>query len=247
MNPMKIDYLEIDNRKVRETQTRRIQQVKEARNPEACSNTLDALKSCTETGKGNLLTCAIEAARAGATLGEISNAMEAVVGRHKAVIQTISGVYSKEVMTEPQFKKARELSDKFESITGRRPRILIAKIGQDGHDRGAKVIATSFADMGFDVDISPLFQTPLEVAKQAMENDVHLVGISSLAGGHKTLIPELVEALKEMNRPDIQIIAGGVIPEQDHQFLLEQGVLAVFGPGTNVSEAATLILGKLIG
>ena len=208
--------------------------------------TLRALKSCAEKGKGNLLNFAIEAARAKATLGEICMAMEEVAGRHTATIRSITGVYSKEVMKNDQFIKAQKLADDFEGKEGRRPRILIAKMGQDGHDRGAKVIATSFADMGFDVDIGPLFQTPKEVARQAMENDVHLVGVSSLAGSHKTLIPDLINALDKLGRSDINIVAGGVIPPQDHKFLMDQGVIAVFGPGTAISDAAINILEKLM-
>lgn len=242
----KLELLEVDNNKVREAQIKRICQTKSSRDPEQVKMTLRALKSSAETGKGNLLNCAIEAARAKATLGEISKAMEEVVGRHTASIQSITGIYSKEVMGDAQFIKAQKLADEFEGIEGRRPRILIAKMGQDGHDRGAKVIATSFADMGFDVDIGPLFQTPQEVARQAMENDVHLVGVSSLAGSHKTLIPDLIHALTKFGRSDIHIVVGGVIPPQDHEFLLDQGVIAVFGPGTVISEAAIDILEKLM-
>ena len=204
------------------------------------------MKTCAESGKGNLLEFAIAAARANATLGEISLKLEEVAGRHQADIRAISGVYAKEVMKESQFNKAQKLADSFQNKTGRRPRMLVAKMGQDGHDRGAKVIATSFADIGFDVDIGPLFQTPGEVAKQAMENDVHLVGISSLAGGHKTLVPELVRALDDIGRPDVNIVVGGVIPEKDHQFLLDHGVMAVFGPGTVITDAAIDILNKLL-
>ena len=242
-----LELLEVDNKKVREVQVDRINQIRNSRDPGQVKQTLTAITACAQSGKGNLLHFAIEAARAKATLGEISQAMELVVGRHTATINSISGIYSKEVMKNAQFIKAQELADTFENKEGRRPRILIAKMGQDGHDRGAKVIATSFADVGFDVDIGPLFQTPQEVAKQAMENDVHLIGVSSLAGGHKTLIPDLVLALEEFDRPDIKIVAGGVIPPQDYEFLLNQGVIAVFGPGTIISDAAIDILTKLIG
>ena len=241
-----LELLEVDNRKVREEQIARINQVKATRNDNQLSTALNALKDCAESGKGNLLECAIDAARANATLGEISFAMEEIAGRHRAVTQSVSGIYSKEVMKETKFNQAIELANKFEVKSGRRPRILVAKMGQDGHDRGAKVIASSFADMGFDVDIGPLFQTPGEVAKQAVENDVHLIGISSLAGGHKTLVPELVEALSGYERSDIRVIVGGVIPEQDYPFLLENGVLAIFGPGTNISKAAIEILTKMM-
>lgn len=241
-----LELLEVDNQKVREAQVNRIRTAKQTRNAVEVERALDSLRSYAKSGKGNLLECAISAARANATLGEISQAMEDVAGRHQASIHSISGIYAKEVMKETQFNQAQELSNLFAQKTGRRPRILIAKMGQDGHDRGAKVIATSFADMGFDVDIGPLFQTPEEVAKQAMENDVHLVGISTLAGSHKTLIPELIEALSKLGRSDIKIVVGGVIPEQDHKFLLDQGVIAVFGPGTVVSDAAVRILNKLL-
>lgn len=236
------DLLEVDNHKVRQSQIARLRQTRQARDPVLVESSLQTLKECAESGRGNLLACAVEAARANATLGEISQALEEVAGRHRAVIRSISGIYSKEVMKEKHFLEAIKLADRFESISGRRPRILVAKMGQDGHDRGAKIIATSLADMGFDVDIGPLFQTPQEVAKQAIENDVHIIGISSLAGSHKTLIPELISAIRELGRPDIRIVAGGVIPEQDQQFLKNQGVMAVFGPGTNVSTAAINIL-----
>jgi len=241
-----LELLEVDNYKVRQSQTARIRETRQHRDQKKVDEALSALKACAESGTGNLLECAISAARTNATLGEISLKLEEVAGRHQADIRAISGIYAKEVMKESQFIKAQKLADNFQGKTGRRPRILVAKMGQDGHDRGAKVIATSFADIGFDVDIGPLFQTPLEVAKQAMENDVHLVGISSLAGGHKTLIPALIKSLTELGRPDIDIVVGGVIPENDYQFLLDQGVMAVFGPGTVVSEAAVDILNKLL-
>ncbi len=241
-----LELLEIDNHKVREAQIARIEQVKKQRNQKHVDETLHDIEVCAKSGTGNLLECAVAAAKANATLGEISMALESVVGRHQATIQSVSGVYAKEVMNESQFLIARDLADQFEKKTGRRPRVLIAKMGQDGHDRGAKVIATSFADIGFDVDIGPLFQTPREVAKQAMENDVHLVGISTLAGSHKTLIPELIDELSALGRSDIAVVAGGIIPEQDHSSLLNQGVMAVFGPGTVISSAAVEILNKLL-
>ena len=241
-----LELREIDNQKVIESQVSRIEKTKKNRDPKLVAQALESLKSCARSGSGNLLEKAIAAARANATLGEISLAIEEIAGRHQATVQSISGVYAKEVMKESQFTKAQELANKFEIRTGRRPRILIAKMGQDGHDRGAKVIATSFADIGFDVDIAPLFLTPAEVAKEAMENDVHLVGISSLAGGHKTLVPELIQSLKQLGRPDILTVVGGVIPQQDHQFLKDQGVLAVFGPGTVITDAAINILNTLL-
>jgi len=242
----KLELLEVDNNVVREAQVKRLTQTKESRDNQRVLLALENLTSCARTGEGNLLECAIQAARANATLGEISTAMEQVAGRHTATIRSISGIYSKEVMKDTQFIKAQKLADVFASKEGRRPRILIAKMGQDGHDRGAKVIATSFADVGFDVDIGPLFQTPQEVATQAMENDVHLIGVSSLAGSHKTLIPDLIDALGELGRSDIKIVAGGVIPPNDHQLLLDLGVIAVFGPGTVISAAAVNILEKLL-
>ncbi len=241
-----LELLEIDNQKVRQSQIDRIQKIKSSRNQKQLNQSLDSLKLSAKSGTGNLLECAISAARANATLGEITSALEEVAGRHQATVQSISGIYAKEVMKKSEFTRARELANEFEQKTGRRPRILIAKMGQDGHDRGAKVIATSFADIGFDVDIGPLFLTPEEVAKQAMENDVHLVGISSLAGSHKTLVPELIESLAKLGRPDILTVVGGVIPEQDQQFLTAQGVLAVFGPGTVITNAAIEILQKLL-
>nr|HAD52671.1 methylmalonyl-CoA mutase [Algoriphagus sp.] len=207
---------------------------------------LEAITEAAQSGKGNLLALAVDAARKRATLGEISMAMEKVFGRHQAQTKSITGVYAAEVKNQESFKKATALSDQFAELEGRRPRIMVAKMGQDGHDRGAKVIATGFADLGFDVDIGPLFQTPEEVAEQAIENDVHIVGASSLAAGHKTLIPQLIEALKKFGRPDIMVVAGGVIPAKDYQFLFDQGVSAVFGPGTVLSEAAIKILEKLL-
>jgi len=210
------------------------------------ANILDTLTQSAENESGNLLDLAVEAAGLRATLGEISEAMEKVFGRHRATTQTISGVYSQEAMNNSQFEEACQLAQKYESLEGRRPRILVAKMGQDGHDRGAKVIATSFADIGFDVDIGPLFQTPEEVAQQAIENDVHLVGVSSLAGSHKTLIPELIESLKKRGRGDIRVILGGIVPPKDHDFLIQSGVIGIFGPGTVIPEAARDILTQLI-
>lgn len=240
-----IDLLEVDNNQVRKKQIDRINQIKSKRNEEKVQLALSKLEEGAR-GKGNLLELAIEAARERATLGEISLAMEQVFGRFQATNRTISGVYSSAIKNNKDFAQALELSDKFEELDGRRPRIMIAKMGQDGHDRGAKVIATSFADLGFDVDIGPLFQTPEEVAKQAIENDVHIVGASSLAGGHKTLIPELIEELKNLGRGDILVVAGGIIPENDHQELLSKGVTDIFGPGTIISKAAIKILNKLM-
>ena len=240
------DILEVDNTAVRKEQIERLNQLKAERNQQECDRALQALKQAASSGKGNLLELAIVAARHRATLGEISNAMEEAFGRYKASIKSISGVYSGAMKNNTHFEEARKLADEFASLDGRRPRILVAKMGQDGHDRGAKVIATSFADMGFDVDIGPLFQTPDEVAMQAAENDVHIVGASSLAGGHKTLIPELVEALKKIGREDILVVAGGVIPEKDYDFLTQKGVSFIFGPGTVITDAAKEILKKLI-
>lgn len=242
-----IDILEVDNTAVRSAQIERLRKLKKARNNDAVRAALDALTKCAETGEGNLLELSVEAARKRATLGEISYACEKVFGRYKAVIRTISGVYSGEMSEDTGFRKARELADEFASLEGRRPRIMVAKMGQDGHDRGAKIIATSFADMGFDVDIGALFQTPLEAARQAVENDVHIVGISSLAAGHKTLVPEMIKELKDMGRGDIMVVIGGVIPKQDYEFLYNAGVTAVFGPGTVISKAAQEILKILIG
>ncbi len=241
-----LEVLEVDNTKVREQQIEIIRQVKSERDHTEVDQALDSLENCAKNGTGNLLKLAITAARANATLGEISAAMEKSAGRHQATIRSISGVYSKEVMNDRNFNKALKLSDAFAHLEGRRPRILIAKMGQDGHDRGAKVIATSFADLGFDVDIGPLFQTPREVAQQAIENDVDVVGVSSLAGSHKTLIPELVKDLEVLQRQDISVVAGGVIPSQDYQFLYERGVVCIFGPGTVIAKAAIQILEHLL-
>ncbi len=241
-----IELREVDNQSVRESQIQRLNQVKAARNQEEVTQSLATITEAAKTEKGNLLGLAIDAARKRATLGEISDAMELAFGRHKAQTRSISGVYAAEVKNQKSFQKATVLSDRFAELEGRRPRIMVAKMGQDGHDRGAKVIATGFADLGFDVDIGPLFQTPQEVAEQAIENDVHIVGASSLAGGHKTLVPQLIQALKELGRPDIMVVAGGVIPPKDYDFLFESGVAEIFGPGTVLSEAAIKILEKLI-
>ncbi len=241
-----IEVRDVDNQAVRDSQIARLQEVKSKRNQQEVSKSLEAITEAAKSGEGNLLALAVEAARKRATLGEISDAMEKVFGRHKAQTQAISGVYASEVKNQNSFKKAQELSDRFAELEGRRPRILVAKMGQDGHDRGAKVIATGFADLGFDVDIGPLFQTPMEVAEQAVENDVHIVGASSLAAGHKTLVPQLIEALRELGRPDIMVVAGGVIPQKDYEFLFEAGVSAIFGPGTVLSEAASEVLEKLM-
>ena len=241
-----IEILEVDNSAVRESQIIRLQKLKKERNPEEVHRSLEALTKAAETGDGNLLALTIDAARKRATLGEISFALEKVYGRYKAVIRSISGVYSSESRDSDNFKKARELADKFAALEGRRPRIMIAKMGQDGHDRGAKVVATGYADIGFDVDIGPLFQTPTEAAKQAVENDVHILGVSSLAAGHKTLVPQVIEELKKLGREDIMVIVGGVIPPQDYDFLYQSGAVAIFGPGTVISDAAIKLLEILI-
>lgn len=242
-----IEILEVDNTRVREQQLARLKQLKEERDNEAVLAALEALTEAAKTGQGNLLALAIDAARKRATLGEISYALEKIFGRYQARIRSISGVYSKEIAMDENFKKARELADLFAQEEGRRPRIMVAKMGQDGHDRGAKVIATSFADLGFDVDIGPLFQTPAEAAKQAVENDVHILGVSSLAAGHKTLVPQVIEELKKYGREDIMVVAGGVIPQQDYDFLYQAGVSFVFGPGTIIAKSAIDILNKLLG
>jgi len=241
-----LSILEVDNVAVRTSQIQRLNLLKKNRDTQAVNSALDALRECAGTGEGNLLDLSIKAARLRASLGEISSALEDVFGRYKAQNRTISGVYKKEISNHMSFKKALSLSDKFAELDGRRPRIMVAKMGQDGHDRGARVVATSFADLGFDVDISPLFQTPAEVAKQAIENDVHILGVSSLAAGHKTLIPQVIQALKEYGRDDIMVVAGGVIPKQDYKFLYECGVSGIFGPGTKISDSAIEILNKLI-
>ena len=241
-----LHILDVDNQKVRQGQIERLNRIKEERNNEAVRKALDKLTECAGTGEGNLLDLAVDAARERATLGEISDALEKKFGRYKAQIRSFSGVYSKEIKKDPSFEKAREMADKFSEMEGRRPRIMIAKMGQDGHDRGAKVVATGYADVGFDVDIGPLFQTPFEAAKQAMENDVHVLGVSSLAAGHKTLVPQVIEELKKQGRDDIMVIVGGVIPPQDYQFLFDAGAVAVYGPGTKISEAAIEMLEILI-
>ncbi len=241
-----IDILEVDNTAVRESQIARLNKLKANRNNEEVIQALEAITKSCETGKGNLLELAVDAAEKRASLGEISDAIEKIEGRYKAVIKSISGVYSSESGDDNSFKKARELTEKFAKLEGRQPRIMIAKMGQDGHDRGAKVVSTGYADMGFDVDIGPLFQTPAEAAKQAVENDVHILGVSSLAAGHKTLIPQVIAELKKLGREDIMIIAGGVIPAQDYDYLYKAGVAGIFGPGSSVSEAAISILEILL-
>ncbi len=241
-----LQILDVDNHIVRQQQIEQLNRIKANRNTEKVLLSLNKLTLCAQTGEGNLLELAIEAARNRATLSEISDALETVFGRYKAQIKSFSGVYSKEMKDDKSFEKAKQLADKFAEKEGRRPRIMIAKIGQDGHDRGAKVVATSYADLGFDVDIGPLFQTPAEVAKQAVENDVHVLGISSLAAGHKTLVPQVIEELKKYGRPDIMVIVGGVIPPQDYNYLFDGGVVAVIGPGTKISEAAISILEILL-
>jgi len=238
--------LEVDNQTVRRQQIEKLEKIKASRNTEAVTQKLKVLTEAAQSSQGNLLALAVEAARERATLGEISDALEEVFGRHKAKIQSFSGVYSSEMKEDVSFKKARELADKFAELEGRRPRIMIAKMGQDGHDRGAKVVATGYADVGFDVDVGPLFQTPEEAAKQAVENDVHILGVSSLAAGHKTLVPQVIEELKKHGREDIMVIVGGVIPSADYDYLFDAGAVAVFGPGSKVSEAAIQILDILI-
>ena len=241
-----ISTLEVDNQVVRQLQIERLNNTKNNRDSKKVNTTLLKLTEAARTGKGNLLNLAINAARERATLGEISKALENVFGRYNAQIKSFSGVYSEAIKNDNTFKKAQELANIFATQDGRRPRIMIAKMGQDGHDRGAKVVATAYADLGFDVDIGPLFQTPQEAAKQAIENDVHILGISSLAAGHKTLVPQVINALKKYNREDIMVIVGGVIPKQDYQFLFDAGTIAVFGPGTKISEAAIKLLEILI-
>ncbi len=237
-----IDILDIDNTEVRKQQVERLRQLRAGRDNEAVQKALDAITRCVETREGNLLELSVEAARVRATLGEISDACEKVVGRYNAVIRTIAGVYSSESKADATLEEARALTDKFARKEGRRPRIMVAKMGQDGHDRGAKVVATGYADCGFDVDMGPLFQTPAEAARQAVENDVHVLGVSSLAAGHKTLVPQVIEELKRLGRPDIIVIAGGVIPAQDYDFLYKAGVAAIFGPGTSVTKSACDIM-----
>lgn len=242
-----IDTLEVDNTAVREAQLKRLAELRANRNSKEVQKALDALTRCAETGEGNLLELAVDAARKRATLGEISMSLEKIYGRYKAVIRSISGVYSSESQDDDSFKRASEMADKFAEMEGRRPRIMIAKMGQDGHDRGAKVVATGYADIGFDVDIGPLFQTPAEAARQAVENDVHVLGVSSLAAGHKTLVPQVIEELKKLGREDIMVIVGGVIPAQDYDMLYKAGAMAVFGPGTVIPDAAIKMLEIMIG
>ncbi|MCL9808995.1 methylmalonyl-CoA mutase [Flavobacterium luminosum] len=241
-----LHILEVDNQTVRKQQIERLEQIKATRDNAKVAECLAKLTECAKTSKGNLLDLAVDAARNRATLGEISDALETVFGRYKAQIRSFSGVYSKEIKNDESFEKAKQLADAFAKKEGRRPRIMIAKMGQDGHDRGAKVVATGYADVGFDVDIGPLFQTPQEAAKQAVENDVHILGVSSLAAGHKTLVPQVIEELKKYGREDIMVIVGGVIPAQDYQFLFDAGAVAVFGPGTKISDAAITILEVLL-
>lgn len=241
-----LQILEVDNNVVRQQQIERLQKIKRERNSEKVSAALQKLTDAAKTGNKNLLALAIEAAKERATLGEISSALETVFGRYKANIQSFSGVYSKEIKQDDSFERAKQLANTFAEQEGRRPRIMIAKMGQDGHDRGAKVVATGYADVGFDVDIGPLFQTPAEAAKQAVENDVHVLGVSSLAGGHKTLVPQVIEELKKYGRDDIMVVVGGVIPQQDYEFLFNAGAVAVFGPGTKISDAAITILEILL-
>ena len=240
-----IDILEIDNTAVREEQIAKLNELRANRDEAAVQKALDAITACVESGKGNLLELAVEAAKLRASLGEISDACEKVVGRYKAIIRTISGVYSSESKKDADFEKACAETDRFAKNEGRRPRIMIAKMGQDGHDRGAKVVATGFADCGFDVDMGPLFQTPAEAARDAVENDVHVLGVSSLAAGHKTLVPQVIEELKKLGREDILVIVGGVIPAQDYDYLYQAGAAAIFGPGTSVAKSACEIMNLL--
>jgi methylmalonyl-CoA mutase len=241
-----LHILDVDNQMVRKQQLEQLENIKATRDNEKVQESLEKLINCAKTGKGNLLELAVDAARNRTTLGEISDALETIFGRYKAQIKSFSGVYSKEIKDDKSFEQAKQLADAFAKQEGRRPRIMIAKMGQDGHDRGAKVVATGYADVGFDVDIGPLFQTPAEAAKQAVENDVHILGVSSLAAGHKTLVPQVIEELKKYGREDIMVVVGGVIPAQDYQFLFDSGAVAVFGPGTKISEAAIKILEILI-
>jgi methylmalonyl-CoA mutase len=241
-----LHILDVDNQMVRQQQIERLNQIKATRDTTKVKASLAKITESAQNGGENLLSLAVEAARNRATLGEISDALETVFGRYKAQIRSFSGVYSKEIKNDESFEKAKQLADAFAKKEGRRPRIMIAKMGQDGHDRGAKVVATGYADVGFDVDIGPLFQTPEEAAKQAVENDVHILGVSSLAAGHKTLVPQVIEELKKYGREDIMVIVGGVIPAQDYQFLFDTGAVAVFGPGTKISDAAIQILEVLL-
>ena len=240
-----IEIREVDNTEVRKAQIERLKQLKSRRNEQEVQVLLAELRSAAKNSE-NLLEIAVRCAKARCTLGEISSALESEFGRYQAKIRSISGVYAKEIMNDPDFSKAKSLLEEFMQLEGRRPRIMIAKMGQDGHDRGAKVIASSFADIGFDVDIGPLFQTPQEAAKQAIENDVHIVGVSSLAAGHKTLVPAVIDALEKAGRSDIMVVAGGVIPQQDYAYLFEAGVFGIYGPGTKIALAAQEILNLLI-
>ncbi|MBK1880570.1 methylmalonyl-CoA mutase [Pelagicoccus mobilis] len=241
-----LEILDIDNSAVRDSQIERLKEMRANRDEAACKAALEAIEKCAAGGEGNLLELAVTAAQARASLGEISDAMETSFGRYKAQIRSISGVYAKEYGTDPKMNEVNELVEKFEKLEGRRPRIMVAKLGQDGHDRGAKVVSTAYADLGFDVDIGPLFQTPEEAARQAVENDVHILAMSSLAAGHKTLLPMLVEALKEHGREDIMVVCGGVIPAQDYDYLYENGASAIFGPGTIIPESAKIMLETLL-
>ena len=241
-----LEILEVDNSAVRDAQVKRLEKLRAERNEEECRAALDAITRSAETGEGNLLELSIDAAAKRASLGEICYACEKIAGRYKAVIRTISGAYSSEYKSGNEFDEARAMAARFAGKEGRQPRIMIAKLGQDGHDRGAKVVSTGYADIGFDVDIGPLFQTPSEAARQAVENDVHVLGISSLAAGHKTLVPQVIEELKKLGREDILVVAGGVIPPQDYKFLYDAGVAAIFGPGTSVAAAAKQILEILL-
>jgi methylmalonyl-CoA mutase len=241
-----LDTLEVDNTAVRESQIARLKKTRAERDGHAVDAALEAITRCAKTGEGNLLSLAIDAARKRATLGEISDACEKVWGRYTATVKSISGVYSAEASSDDDFQKARKMADEFAALEGRRPRIMVAKVGQDGHDRGAKVVATAFADLGFDVDIGPLFQTPAEAARHAVESDVHILGVSSLAAGHKTLVPAVIEELKKLGREDIMVVVGGVVPPQDYDFLYKVGVLGIFGPGTVIPVCAQEILKALI-
>jgi methylmalonyl-CoA mutase len=241
-----LQILEVDNDLVRSQQIKRLIDIKSTRDNKKVKNALNNLTKAASNGSKNLLTLSVEAARLRATLGEISSAIEKIFGRYKAEIKTFSGVYSKEIKNDMSFEKAKKLADRFSKDEGRRPRIMIAKMGQDGHDRGAKVVATGYADLGFDVDIGPLFQTAEEAAKQAVENDVHILGVSSLAGSHKTLVPKVINTLRTYGRGDIMVIVGGVIPKQDYRYLFDAGTVAIFGPGTKISDTAITVLEILI-
>ena len=241
-----LQILDVDNQKVRREQLEKLAHIKATRNKSEVQRALENLTDAANNKTENLLALAVKAARARATLGEISDALEKAYGRYRATIKSFTGVYQKEIKKDPAFEKATQMAQTFARLDGRQPRIMIAKMGQDGHDRGAKVVATGYADLGFDVDIGPLFQTPEEAAKQAVENDVHILGVSSLAAGHKTLVPQVINALKQYNRDDILVIVGGVIPPQDYDFLYKAGAVAVYGPGTKISEAAIQILEILI-